>query len=144
MTATLVMGFDIEQMRKIASRLHRLLRFAVGHANRFEVGDLAVPCDQADAAGDTPVIDISLDDVCNPVESFGGEAHIFGGSRNLLAAAVRRRAAGPAWKGVGVWDCRWPTWEIDNTRIAIPKASFFVMGALELSTTSNERRKLRA
>ena len=57
MTATLVMGLVMEQMRNMRVGPHRLARLAIGHALCLEPGQVAAPGDERDRAGNALVID---------------------------------------------------------------------------------------
>jgi hypothetical protein len=58
--------------------LHRLSGFAILHALRFEVSDLAVTHHQRDRAGDALVVDILLHGFADTLETLGRQPDEFG------------------------------------------------------------------
>ncbi len=57
---------------------HRLLRFEVHHAARFEVGDASLARHECDGTGDVARVDVTLNGLANALQPLGREAHFLG------------------------------------------------------------------
>ena len=77
MTARLVMGLVMEQMRNMRVRAHRLARLTIGHTLRLEPCHVSATGDERDRTGNALVIDAALHRAGEPLQPFRRQADGF-------------------------------------------------------------------